>query len=285
LVIEEATLKDKKLHATVRMESGSGLLGGMQLEETSAYIVLTPEQVQVSDFQANLLGGRIHSQGLDAEGNPSPGQMTLGLTPQAPVSLQCYLEGLQLERMREELGLGGSLAGLVHGDLRFSSPTPNPTFARGRGHLHISDGALGTVPVLKTMWRIAGIDPPVFQSGDLDFRLNGEGRMYVDKLELVSQLLDVQGQGSIDLDSSLNLKVTIRTLSLLGRLPLVKDLLDWLIEQQVYGPIEAPVIRQRSLRKLAGQTFVRPPFPLWVPEAPRPNWRRSPIVPLDASVE
>lgn len=285
LVIEEATLKDKKLHATVRMESGSGLLGGMQLEETSAYIVLTPEQVQVSDFQANLLGGRIHSQGLDVEGNPSPGQMTLGLTPQAPVSLQCYLDGLQLERMREELGLGGSLAGLVHGDLRFSSPTPSPTFARGRGHLHISDGALGTVPVLKTMWRIAGIDPPVFQSGDLDFRLNGEGRMYVDKLELVSQLLDVQGQGSIDLDSSLNLKVTIRTLSLLGRLPLVKDLLDWLIEQQVYGPIEAPVIRQRSLRKLAGQTFVRPPFPLWVPEAPQPNWRRSPIVPLDASVE
>lgn len=285
IVIEEATLKDKQLRATVRMEEGGGLLGGMQLAETSARIVLTPQQISVSEFDAQLLGGRIRSRGIGNDGVAADGTMTLGLTRRAPVSLYCFFDGLQLERMREELGLGGSLGGTVDGFLRFSSPTPSPTFARGRGHLHISDGALGTVPVLKSMWRIAGIDPPVFASGDLDFRLNGEGRMYVDLLKLEHQLLDVAGEGSIDLDSSLNLKVTIRTLSLLGRLPIVKDLIDWLIEQQVYGPIEAPVIRQRSLRKLAGQNFVRPPFPLWVPKAPQPNWRRSPIVPLDAAVE
>ena len=285
LVVERAELDGEALSAAFRIEDGQGFLGGMRIGDSRAAMELTPELLTMSDFRASLLGGVLRSDGIDEEGQEIAGTATLGLTREAPVSVECFLEGLQLDRMREELGLKGSLAGVLDGSLRMRSPTPNPTFALGRGRLQVSDGALGTVPVLRTMWRIAGIDPPVFDTANLAFRLNGEGRVYVDELKLDSRLLEVQGQGSVDMDSSLNLKVTIRTFSLLGRLPVVMDLLDWLVEQQVYGPIEAPLIRQRSLRKLAGQNFMRPAFPLWVPEPPKPDWRRSPIVPLDAGLE
>ena len=86
------------------------------------------------------------------------------------------------------------------------------------------------------------------------------------------------------MDSSVNLKVTMRTFSILGRLPLLKDIWDFFIEQQVYGPIESPIIVQRSMSKIAGAEFQRPPFPLWVPMAETPNWNISPIIPISEKV-
>jgi len=85
----------------------------------------------------------------------------------------------------------------------------------------------------------------------------------------------------MDMDTTLQLKVTLRTLGFVGRLPLLKDLIDFLIEQQVYGPAEAPIITHRASGKLFEGEFERAPFPLWVPAGPQPNWKISPIHPVD----
>ena len=267
--------------AKLNLSEGTGRLGEVKLEDAEARIVMSPKSIRLADLKVALLGGRLVSEGVGQDGQPVHGHITLGLEEKAPVALRLFAEELDLERMRRELDLRGSLAGKVDGYLQINSPSPDPTFARGEGRFTIENGVLGTVPVLRSIWSFAGVRPPVFDAGELAFRLNGQGRVFIDTLRLDHDLLEVTGEGSIDLDTNLNMKVTLRTFSLLGRLPILKDLIDLLIEQQVYGPAEAPIIRQRAVGKLGGGDFKRPPFPLWVPAPPRPDWRVSPVVPVE----
>lgn len=263
------------------MSEGTGRLGDLKIDDASSLVQVTPKHMRLTELEVAMLGGMVRTSGTDAEGEPVQGHLTLGLDAQAPVALRLFAEDLNLQRMRRELDLPGSLAGKIDGYLSLQSPTPDPIFANGEGRFTIEDGVLGTVPVLRSIWAFAGVRPPVFDAGELAFRMNGQGRVFIDTLRLDHNLLEVTGKGSIDLDTNLNLKVTLRTFSLLGRLPILKDLIDLLIEQQVYGPAEAPIIRQRAVGKIGGGDFKRPPFPLWVPAPPQPDWRVSPIVPVE----
>lgn len=266
--------------AELELEQGTGMLGKVGLTEASTHVHIDPNEIRATAVEVSLLGGRLTTDGIDREGKPVKGHLILGLDAAAPVAVRCFAHDLELAKMRREVGLRGSLAGKVNGYVNLRSPTPSPTFTHGEGRLHIDNGVLGTVPVLSAIWRFAGVRPPVFDQGDLEFRINGQGRVYVDKMRLDHRLLEVTGEGTIDLDTNLNLKVTLRTFSLIGRLPLLKDLIDLLVEQQVYGPAEAPIIRQRAVGKIGGD-FTRPPFPLWVPSPPLPDWRVSPILPVE----
>lgn len=267
--------------AELDLSNGTGKLGEVGMSEASAHIHIDSEVIRWTDLDLALLGGKVTTNGKTQDREEIRGYFSLGLSKEAPMEARCFAEGLSLERMRREVGLSGSLAGQLGGYLYLKSPSPSPTFCKGLGELRIEDGVLGTVPVLNAIWRVAGIDPPKFSEGVLDFRVDGKGKIFVEKMALNHSLLEVRGEGSIDMDTNLSLKVTLRTFSLLGRLPILKDLIDFLVEQQVYGPAEAPIITQRAVSKIGGSTFTRPPFPLWVPAPPRPNWRVSPVLPVE----
>lgn len=266
--------------AELDLSDGTGQLGDVGMSDASAHIHIDSEVIRWTDVDLSLLGGKVKTNGKTHKGEEVRGFFTLGLTKEAPISVRCFAENLSLQRMRREIGLSGSLGGELSGYLYLKSPTPSPTFSKGLGHLHIEDGVLGTVPVLNAIWNVAGIDPPNFSEGDLDFTIDGKGKISVEKMSLNHSLLEVRGEGSIDMDTNLSLKVTLRTFSILGRLPILKDLIDFLVEQQVYGPAEAPIITQRAVSKLGGDDFVRPPFPLWVPSPPKPDWKVSPVLPV-----
>ncbi|MFK5956590.1 MAG: hypothetical protein QM477_09120 [Planctomycetota bacterium] len=267
--------------AELNLSDGTGKLGEIGMSDASAHIHIDTNVIRWTDVNVSLLGGKLTTDGKTRDGEEVRGFFTLGLTPGAPIGVRCFADNLSLQRMRREVGLGGSLAGELSGYLFLKSPTPSPTFCRGLGQLHIENGVLGTVPVLNTIWQVAGINPPKFSEGDLHFRTDGTGTIYVEKMSLNHNLLEVRGEGSIDMDTNLSLKVTLRTFSFLGRLPILKDLIDLLVEQQVYGPAEAPIITQRAVSKIGGDKFLRPPFPLWVPAPPRPDWKVSPVLPVD----
>jgi len=266
--------------AELDLSDGTGKLGEVGMSDASAHIHIDSEVIRWTDVDLSLLGGKITTNGKTHKGEEIRGFFTLGLTKDAPIGVRCFAENLSLQHMRREVGLSGSLGGQLSGYVYLNSPTPSPTFSKGLGHLHIEDGVLGTVPVLNAIWRVAGIDPPKFSEGDLDFTVDGKGKIIVEKMSLNHSLLEVRGEGSIDMDTNLSLKVTLRTFSILGRLPILKDLIDFLVEQQVYGPAEAPIITQRAVSKLGGDDFVRPPFPLWVPAPPKPDWKVSPVLPV-----
>ncbi|MDP7062713.1 MAG: hypothetical protein QF489_07255 [Planctomycetota bacterium] len=267
--------------AVLDFRDGVAKVAGLALNNATARVNLNPDRVIWTDVVAEALGGKVHTRGRDTDGTMVDGYFRLKLDANAPVSAKVFITGMQLERMREELGLRGPLAGEISGHVDVDLPSPSPTFAKGSGWFRINGGALGTVPVLKSIFRFAGVSPPVFDEGDVRFRATGNGRVNIDEFSLQHPLLRVTGKGSMDMDTTLQLKVTLRTLGFVGRLPLLKDLIDFLIEQQVYGPAEAPIITHRASGKLFEGEFERAPFPLWVPAGPQPNWKISPIHPVD----
>ena len=273
----------------MRLHEGHAEVAGFALRDAQGWISLDQEQVRLEDFQSSLLGGTVRTFGDGAgDGEAERGELAFGLNRQAPISFLLFLDDISLARVREELGLGGDLAGRVRGRLQFQSSSPSPIDYGGRGWLEVEQGVLGTVPVLSQMWRVAGIDPPIFDRGRIDFRanpVNSRGRLRVDGFELHHALLEVRGKGWVGLDSYLDLKATVRTLSFLTRLPLVRDVVDLLLEQDVYGPMDRPRIRQRALGKVSDPLPDRLAFPLWVPPLLSTDWRRSPAFPAVSEPE
>ena len=266
----------------LRLQEGRADVAGFALRDAQGWITLNQDRVAFQAFEADLLGGTVRTFGTDEQDQPEQGELVFGLTREAPISFLLFLEDISLARVREELAFGGDLAGRVRGRLQFESSSPSPIDYTGRGWLEVEQGVLGTVPVLSRMWRVAGVEPPIFDRGRIEFRANAansRGRLRVDKFELHHDLLEVRGKGWIGLDSYLNLKATVRTLSFLTRLPLVRDVVDLLIEQDVFGPMDRPRIRQRALGKVADPLPERLAFPLWVPALELTDWRRSPAFP------
>lgn len=265
-----------------RLDEGSAIVAGVRVTGARAELQIGNERAVVTRFAADALGGRVATDWIDEQGAGQHGSFALGLAERADVRAEFRFDDFLLERMGEELGFRGPLAGKLSGLISLRSPDPSPINYRGSVRLDIRDGVLGTVPVLAQIWRLVGIESPTFNEGRLRLTMLGEGRILVDELSLKHPLLEVTGERLMTMDSYLGLKVTVRTFGFFGRLPLVRDVLDWFVEQDVYGPAAAPRLRQRGLGKILVGDPERIPFPLWVPPVQRPDWRRSPALPADA---
>ena len=268
-----------------RLEDGWARVSGIPVRDAVARVVLEPETLRVEGFRARTLGGEVYSRTRDAEGRVAPGVVSLGLAGSGAIRAALSFRDLRLEELGDRLGLPGSLRGRLGGWLDVRSPDPFPGHYKGRAHLEIGAGRLGAAPVLAQLWRAAGIEEPVFDNGSLDLTFIGNGTMRVEDLSLRHPLLEVHGENWMTVDSYLDLKVTIRTFGFLGRMPVVRDVLDWFIEQDVWGPAANPRIRQRALSKLLRRNEERVPFPLWAPTPVRPDWRRSPVLPARTAAE
>ena len=266
-------------HGSFRLERGTAVVSGVHLRDAHATVMLFPDRVIVTDFEAAALDGRVFTQLTEADGSPREGMFSLGLDGKAAVRADFGFEGFLLERMGEELGYRGPLAGRLDGRVDVRSSDPSPVNYRGTTKLHITDGILGAVPVLSQIWQLLGVEAPVFREGRLALQFLSEGRILVEELALQHPLLEVTGERMITMDSYLGLKVTVRTLGFFGRLPLIRDLMDLIVEQDVYGPASAPRLRQRGLGKIFQGDPERVPFPLWVPRTPLPDRLRSPVLP------
>ena len=265
------------------LRDGRVQVSDLAVQDITARVSLHPEAIRFERFDGSLLGGRVTTFGVDENGEEVEGSIELGLDANAPLGFVLFLEDLSLARVREELDLGGNLDGIARGWLRFRSASPSPLDYTGEGHLEFRDGVLGTVPILAQMWRVAGVRAPVFDRGRVEFYTSAEldrGTIRIEDLELNHDLLEVRGSGWIDMDSYVRMKATVRTFSFFGRLPILKEFLDLFVEQDIYGPISRPKIRQRALGKLMGRDRTTETFPLWVPGLERRDWRASPALPL-----
>ncbi len=260
----------------IQATKGSASISGIPVRDAIAGITLTPKGASVVDFEASLLDGEIYTSYME-----SPGFIQVAFEPGTPVAAKLYADDLQLTSLQEQLNLPGALSGAVSGFVNLSGPTPNPLTLAGDGWAKIKNGSLGTVPVLSAVFRAAGIDPPVFQTGEFVFSTNGRGGTRVHKLQLEHPLLEVTGKGWVAADTTLQLKATIRTLSFLGRLPGISHFLDWFVEQDISGPAERPIISLRGIRKLFAGDLPTGPFPLWLPTVTEPDGLLSPAIPVN----
>ncbi len=263
--------------ASMSITDGKGLLGQLAVSEVrtpeGAEVIINEKGIRVDKVEARLLDGNI------------AGDFAILPGDDIPYLLNMHLSSIDLGQMRNELDIRGALSGRVNGDIELRSTTTLPTDCTGKVDLSLEDAMLGSVPVLKSIWKISGFPAPVIDKGRLEVTLNGNGNMTVDNFSLDGTAFEFIGKGAATMDAAIDLKITVRTLSLITRLPLIKDILDVFIEQQIYGPIEDLQIKHRSWAKILnwfsdGEAFVPPPFPLWLPSPATPDWNISPIIPV-----
>jgi hypothetical protein len=245
-------------------------------------LVINDEGIRIENLKADLLGGEI-AGGFSFLTKESE---TGGSKTEA-YDFNVTLEDIDLAQMRNDLKIRGALSGRLGGDIGIKSPSTSPTDFTGAVNLSLEDAMLGSVPVLKNLWKKFGFPAPaiVIDTGRLALELNGDGKMTVENISLDGTAFEFVGKGTATMDSMVNLKITMRTLSLITRLPVIADILDFFIEQQVYGPMEDLKIRHRSWSKIIewvtdDEAFVPPAFPLWMPTPDPPEWNTSPIIPV-----
>jgi hypothetical protein len=271
--------------AKLKILDGRASIAGIPVSGASADLQITPEAITITNFEAKSLGGSIQSTTLDDNGKPLAGRIELGLSPSAPIIAQLRLDGLQLGQLGQGLGIEPTVTGKVSGWTRINSSSLSPLDYRGQGFLSIEEGRLSTVPILEQVWNILGIDPPVFRRGEVSFRLDGDNRIRVKELKLSHDLLDIEGKGWIHFDGFVDLKMTLRHVMIflglpITDLPLISQLFDLFVEQEIYGPFDRLQLSQRSVRKVFGRELPAVPFPLWIPDRPRQPAQRSPALPF-----
>lgn len=268
--------------AVLRLEAGEALAGGVRLREAHGRVHLTPDELTLTELSASALGGTVTTAGASPSGEAEQGLLRLGLSPKAPLRVLVHLREMSLGALRRELNLGEGIAGDISARLDFSSETPSPLDYTGTGQVWIRNGVLGSVPVLDQLWKTAGLRTPQFDAGEVQWfadAQNAPGVVRIASFKLDHTLLSVEGEGWVGLDGYLRMKATVRTFSIFGRLPGIKQFVDLVARQNVRGPFDAPRISQRALSELSGSKSERYPFPLWKPATPRVDWLRSPALP------
>ena len=270
----KAELGQLKVRNIRTAKESSTEVDGEGVVNEKGVLVINAEGIRVNGLEADLLGGEV-----------AEASFAFFSESRWPYAVELGLENIDLGQMRNELDISGALSGRLGGDISIKSTSTSPIDFEGEVNLSVENAMLGSVPVLKSIWQVAGLPAPAIDNGDLELRLHGKGKMTVDRISLDGTAFEFIGKGAATMDSMVNLKITMRTLSLITRLPLIKDILDFFIEQQVYGPIEGLKIRHRSWSKIIelitdDEAFAPPAFPLWVPTPDPPEWNTSPIIPV-----
>ncbi len=287
--------------AQLKIKNGSAIVAGLPIQNASADLSMDPHLVQLTNLEAHALGGSVHTSTPatvnteadddspvgEGSGEPIPGKLELGLTAEAPIEAQISFRDLNLNRLRDQLGIEPRASGKFSGWVKIKSPSLSPLDFKGRGSIQVHNGRLSEVPILEQIWRAMGINPPVFREGLVRFRLDGDSRVRISNLKLDHDLLDIEGKGWVHMDGSLDLKLALRQVRLLfgipvTDLPLISHIFDLFTEQEVYGPIDNLHVSTRSMRKILGQELPRPPFPLWLPERRQRVPGSSPAIPLQS---
>ncbi len=291
---------DQGMFAQLNIKDGNAVVAGLPIQKAKADLFLNPDFMQLTNLEAHALGGSVrtttpaaanNTPTQDPENNePVPGKLQLGLTAEAPIEANITFENLNLDRLRDQLGIEPRASGRFSGWAKIKSPTLSPLDFKGRGAIQVRNGRLSEVPVLKQIWGALGINPPVFREGVMRYRLDGDSRIRISKLQLDHDLLDIQGKGWLHMDGSLQMKFGLRQVRLLlgipvTDLPLISHIFDLFTEQDVYGPVDNLHVTTRGMRKILGQDLPRPPFPLWLPDRTQRPSGQSPAIPLPPSGE
>ena len=301
---------DQGVFAQLNIHGGSAVVAGLPVQNARANLLLNPDFMQLTDLEAHALGGSLRTsmpvapnfnrdfdfldewddfvgeEETDQEQESKPGKLRLGLSKKAPVEAQIEFKNLNLDRLRDQLGIEPRASGKFSGWAKIKSPSLSPLDFKGRGVIEVRNGRLSEVPVLKEIWGALGVSPPVFRDGVLRYRLDGDARVRVNTLKLDHDLLDVQGKGWVHMDGSLQMKFGLRQVRLLlgipvTDLPLISHIFDLFTEQDVYGPIDNLHVTTRGMRKILGQDLPQPPFPLWLPDRRQRPQGLSPAIPLE----
>src|SRR5690606_12325195 len=103
-------------------------------------------------------------------------------------------------------------SGSLSGTATFAGTRPSdPRRLRGRIDLELADASLVELPVFRELTRFLGATRGgVFEAGELDAAI-ANGQVLVESLQLVGRVAQLHGEGTVGLDSRLDLRMLINT--------------------------------------------------------------------------
>lgn len=222
----------------------AGILG-QQVTRLGAPIEVKDGRARLSSLQGDLLGGELTGQV----------EISLDTTPRYAVKLQ--LREADLERYTRTLPGRQDMRGKVSGALDLSGLGNDLRSLQGKGSARLFDGDLGTLPFALRLFsalKLSKDTKTAFDSARVDFQVQN-GLVHLDPLKFTGNAISLRGQGTVDFQGNLDLRLH----PLYGRderLPaLVSDTMRGLGSQffdiHVTGPASMPRLNAEPLPNAA----------------------------------
>ncbi len=191
---------------------------------------------------ANLFGGKVLGKGWIAPGY-EPGY-----------AVDATLIGADLARCAQDLGAGRqNLRGKISATAALSGSGRSRNTLSGGGNIHLTDADVYELPVMVSILSVLNLKLPsqrAFSAADVGYRIEGE-HIYFDPIEFKGDAISLHGDGDMDFQSQIHLKLT----PTVGPGELKVPLWDWfsrgagqqLVAVHIDGPLQKPDVSKEVL--------------------------------------
>lgn len=271
---------------SVVSDNGGGLEGTLNgcsfrvfdqpLEGVEATFAADAERIQLGALTSRFHGGSVRSAQV---ASPALHYLLPGeAAPNGRLSGNLAYERVDVYSFLSACGWQNPpYSGVAKGDFALDHLDGNDIVgAAGAGNLAIERGDLGVVPLFTAIYaQLPAPDRPRFESLDTRFRLDDE-RVTFDKLNVKSNLLGVNGKGTLGLDGYVDIRMTLD--NLLGAsadpllMPLIDEFAKGIIRFHLFGYLRDLHTEKRWLTESSPQRRQVIPMPPPAEHPPLPDY-------------
>lgn len=274
VTLAKSTVTESGGQLTGTLERGSLSLFGHAFEGVEA--TFTADAVRLN---IGTLKTRIHSGELNNDNSGLPAityELPSATVPEGRLAANLDFNNIDVFALLSKSGWQNpQYTGVARGNAALSHLDGNNVLsAEAKGTLTVERADLGKVPLFKAIYaQLPAADQPRFNKLDVAYRLTNDAIVF-DRLDVRSDIMAAKGQGKLDLDGYLDVKMELDNLLGQSADPLVMPLIEYLAQNLVsfrlYGHL-------RDLR--ASTQLVGAGSPQRRPVLPMPPARNNPTTP------
>lgn len=246
--LEKLVFGDEEVRGYGKVHDLYGRVLDREIGQAEALVSYYGSRITMESLSGSFCKGGV--RGLLRSGAASPSWsgpvFSVDLAPPFEFEANVALEEVDVALLLEDV-FASSLAdrGILSGEMSLQGKLQDLLSIRGSGRGDVRDTVLWSVPVLRDLFSQLGFDATaVFDSMHTDFRV-GDGRIYMEGIEVHSPLLRLRGRGILGLDGTLahDLEVKYSLVDKIGLLgSLVYALQNTLLSVSIRGDMSRPKV-------------------------------------------
>ena len=245
----DLTYESGRVRAWARVEELYGELAGRRLGGAEMLITYVQPHLSIAEFSGRFEGGELRSLGKNR--GQGAGFLSVDLEDPFPFWLAMELQDVDVPGLlRGVFDSDFANQGLLSGSVRLSGNSRNLTGISGTGRGAIENSSLWAIPVFQALFAQLGFDTTAtFEEMECEFNV-GQGVIGMPYMRLKSPLLQLVGQGEMDLTGRLSHDLEVRY-SLVDKLGpftwFVYQLQNKFLRISIRGDLERPEVKLRGL--------------------------------------
>ncbi len=227
--LEEFAFEEQRFRGWARVDDLDALIAGRSLSDASMIVGYVDGRLTLDalsgDFEREGAKGRLASLGQETGARKALG---VDLADPFRFDVALELQSVPVDRLLRGV-FPSSIAdeGFLDASLQIAGTPDDVLGLHGRGRLHLTEGKLWSIPVIRELFSQLGFDQTLsFDEFQARFELR-EGVLLTPLLEIKSPLVNLVGNGWIDLDGRVHFDLDVRY-GLLDRLGFLNRILYWM---------------------------------------------------------